>query len=350
MQSLATAMEYRLLGPTGLKVSAIAYGNWLNSNDPNNEELTYQTMKKAWELGVNYFDTAEVYGAGQAEIQMGNAFKKIGMKREDMVVSTKVFWGVHGGANRIGLSRKRIMEGCSSSLKRLQLDYVDIIFCHRFDHQTPLEETCRAFNTLIETGKTFYWGTSEWTGQQISSAIEICEKLNLHRPVVEQPQYNMVHRPRVEVEYGVLFDKYKMGSTVWSPLAGGMMTGKYLNENAEGRFNKEKDNNKNSHYDEYLHPSKIEKTREMFKGFEEIAKGLDGTLPQLALAWVLRNKDVSTALCGFSKVSQIEENIKALDMLKKWTPEIDEQIEKLLGNRPDPGTNFKSFTPLPYRR
>jgi len=272
------------------------------------------------------------------------------MKREDMVVSTKLFWGPDGGANRFGLSRKRIMEGTRNSLKRLQLDYVDILFCHRYDHETPLEETCRAFNTLIEDGKIFYWGTSEWTSQQISAAIEICDKLNLQRPVVEQPQYNMIHRSRFESEYGVLFDKYKMGSTVWSPLAGGSLTGKYLTD-TEGRFATLEQRVKNElHYDEHFHPSKIEKTREMFKGFEEIAKSLGGTVAQLALAWVLRNKDVSSALCGFSKVSQVEENVKALDLLKQFTPEIDAKIEKLLDNRPNPGTNFHSFTPLPYRR
>jgi len=160
----------------------------------------------------------------------------------------------------------------------------------------------------------------------------------------------MVHRPKFEVEFGVLFDKYKMGSTVWSPLAGGLLTGKYLSENAEGRFNNEQNNQKNSHYDEYLHPSKVEKTRELFKGLEEIAKSLGGTMAQLALAWVLKNKDVSAALCGFSKVSQVEVNIKALDMVKKLTPEIEEKIEKLLGNRPETGKNYKSLAPFPSRR
>jgi voltage-dependent potassium channel beta subunit len=347
-------MEYRFLGPTGLKVSAIGYGNWLNSNDPKNEEITYETIKKCWESGINFFDTAETYGAGQAEIQMGNAFKKLGLKREDIVVSTKIFWGPpgQGGANRVGLSRKRIIEGTNASLKRLQLDYVDIIFCHRFDYDTPLEETCRGFNQIINDGKAFYWGTSEWTNEQITAAIEICDKLNLIRPVVEQPQYNMFHRNKFEVEYGNLFGKYKMRSTIWSPLAGGLLTGKYLSEeSAKGRFaTLDEGPKKLLHYYEYFAPEKLERTREIFKGFEEIAKSLGGNITQLALAWVLRNKDVSSAICGFSSVSQVEDNLKALDLLKKFTPEIDEKLEKILNNKPETGLDYKSWKPLPSRR
>ena len=316
------------------------------------DDITYETVKKAFELGVNFFDTAEVYGAGQAEIQLGNAFKKIGMKREDIVVSTKLFWGPHGGANRVGLSRKRVIGGTIESLKRLQLDYVDIIFCHRFDHETPLEETCRAFNQLIEDGKTFYWGTSEWTPEQITAAIEICDKLDLIRPIAEQSQYNMFHRQKFEVEYGTLFDKYKMGSTIFSPLAGGLLTGKYVTEeSAKGRFETlDEGTKKMLHYYEYFTPEKLPGTKEMFKGFEEIARSLGGTVAQLALAWDLRNKDVSTAICGFTKVSQVEENVKALDLLKQFTPEIDEKLEKLLNNRPETGINYKTWQKFPSRR
>ena len=344
-------MEYRFLGPTGLKVSAISFGSWMYPS-PNAEETTYQTVKRALELGINYFDTAEAYGQGLSETHLGAAFKKIDVKREDIVVSTKIFWGTVGGANRMGCSRKRIIEGLNASLKRLQLDYVDILFCHRYDKDTPLEETCRAINTLIKQGKIFYWGTSEWSGQQIAFAIELCDKLGLHGPVVEQPLYNLLHRQRFEVEYGELFDKYRMGSTIWSPLAGGILTGKYLkDEKSEGRLQiMDPVVRKFLHYDEWFGPEKIEKTSEIFKVLEEIAKTLEATLAQLALAWTLRNKDVSTTLCGFSKVSQVEDNVKAVEIYKKITPEIEEKIEKLFNNRPDPGFNFKTFGPLPYRR
>jgi voltage-dependent potassium channel beta subunit len=329
-------MEYRMMGPTGLRISAIGYGNWLNSNDPKQEEVTFETLKKAWECGVNFFDTAEGYAGGQAEIAMGKAFKKIGMKREDIVISTKLFWGPVGGENKMGLSRKRVIEGTNNSLKRLQVDYVDIIFCHRYDEDTPLEETCRALNRVIEDGKALYWGTSEWSSQQIASAIEICDRLKLHRPVVEQPQYNMFHRQKFEAEYIPIFKNYGLGPTIWSPLAGGLLTGKFVSQEAVGgRFATLPPYVKNLlHYDEYFHESKIDKTTAMFKGFEEIAKSLGATVPQLALAWVLRNKNVTSALCGFTKVNQVEENIKALEIYKKFTSEIDEKLEKLLDNRP----------------
>jgi len=347
------AMEYRTMGPTGLKISAIGYGNWLNSNDTKQEDITFETIKRAWELGVNFFDTAEGYAAGQAETAMGNSFKKIGMKREDLVISTKLFWGPVGGENSKGLSRKRIIEGTHASLKRLQTDYVDIMFCHRYDEDTPLEETCRAFNRMIEDGKIHYWGTSEWTAQEIGSAIELCGRLDLHKPVVEQPQYNMFHRKNLEIDYVPIFKNYGMGTTVWSPLAGGLLTGKYLTEDlSTGRFGSVSAGIKNIlHFDEYFHPTKLEKTREMFKGFEEIGKALGASVPQLALAWVLRNKDVSSAICGFTKVSQIEENIKAIEISKKFTPEIDEKLEKLLDNRPKrDGWNPKTMQAFAPRR
>lgn len=355
-------MEYRLLGPTGLKVSIVSYGAYMMDDHfaksySSAEEGTYETVKRALELGINFFDTAEVYAAGQSEVNLGKAFKKLGVKREDIVVSTKLFRGAKGffvdaGVNGKGLSRKRVIEGAKASLQRLQLDYVDVLFCHRFDVETPLEETCRAFHTLIEQGKTFYWGTSEWSAEQIATAIGICEKYNLHKPIVEQPQYNMFHREKFEVEYASLFDKYHYGTTIWSPLAQGLLTGRYLNdEKDEGRISKMPDAWKNMlHFSEWFAPEKIERTRKVFKEFEEIAKGLGGTIPQLALAWTLINKDVSTAVAGFSSVKQLEDNAKAVELYRKITPEIEKRIEELLGNKPNPGMDWKNGRPLPSRR
>jgi len=279
------------------------------------------------------------------------------------VVSTKIFFGDKGfdadggfkadvGINGKGLSRKHLIEGTTASLKRLQLDYVDVLFCHRYDYETPLEETCRAFHSLIEDGKAFYWGTSEWSATQIASAIGICDKLNLHKPIVEQPQYNMFHRERFEVEYAPIFEKYGYGTTVWSPLAAGLLTGRYLSdEKDEGRISKmTPERRKMRHFDEWFAPEKIEGTRKMFKEFEEIAKGLGGTIPQLALAWILRNKDVSTAIVGFSKLSHLEDNVKAIELYRKFTPEIEKRLDELLGNKPNPGMDWKNGRPLPSRR
>jgi len=322
--------------------------------------VVHDTVKKALEFGINFFDTAEAYADGQSEIDLGKAFKKIKVKREDIVVSTKIFWSgpnpfvnATAGPNERGLSRKKIFEGVHNSLKRLQLEYVDILFCHRFDHETPIEETVRAINDLIKLGKVYYWGTSEWTAQQIASAIAICDKLNLIRPVAEESQYNMIERQKVEGDFADLYDLYGLGIAVWSPLGGGLLTGKYLHENAEGRFANMSPQLKKilgPRYNKVFGPENVEHTKKMFKGLEEMAASMGCSMIELALAWVLRNKDVSSALCGFSKVQHVEENVKAVEVYKKFTPEIDERIEKLLDNKPETGTNFKSFNKLPSRR
>lgn len=197
-------MEYRYLGNSGLRVSVLSFGNWLNSNKPEDYEITRDAMKLCFEAGVNFFDTAEIYGFGQAEEIMGRAFKELGFKREELVVSTKLF-KIGQGVNDSFLSRKHIIEGINNSLKRLQLDYVDVCFCHRPDFETPLEETCRAMHYIIEQGKAFYWGTSEWPADRIAKAIEICERFGLHKPIVEQPQYSMLARNRFESEYRFIF-------------------------------------------------------------------------------------------------------------------------------------------------
>jgi len=279
--------------------------------------------------------------------------KKIGVKREDIVISTKIFFGPVGGANANGCSRKRLIEGCTNSLKRLQMDYVDVLFASRYDDSTPLEEVCRAMDYLVRKGKTIYWGTSEWKAEQITAANELCDKLRLYKPMVEQPEYNMLHRKRFEVEYAGVFEKYKLGATVWSPLAAGLLTGKYLNDpNATGRIQGMNPRLLDGyyHHSEWFGPEKIEKSRIVFKELEGIAKSLGGTLTQLALAWVLRNKDVSSIICAFTQTSYVEENVKAVEMYKKFTPEIDEKIEKLLGNQPETDFSFGKMRKETSRR
>ena len=219
-------MEYRYLGSSGLQVSALSLGAWLTYGGQVDEGVTIECMDTAREAGVNFFDNAETYSGGNAENVMGNAIKKLGWKRSDIVVSTKVFWGGTGPNDR-GLSRKHIMEGVEASLRRLQLSYVDLVFCHRPDAHTPIEETVRAMNAVISNGWAFYWGTSEWSAEQIMEAVGVARRERLIAPQMEQPQYNMFHRERVEGEYARLYDEIGLGTTIWSPLASGLLTGKY---------------------------------------------------------------------------------------------------------------------------
>ncbi len=342
-------MEYRNLGPTGLKVSILGFGNWLTSDQKDFQERTTEMIKKSYDLGVNFFDTAEVYGSGEAEIAMGKAFKELNLPREQLVVSTKLFWGGQG-PNDTGLSRKHVIEGAKNSLKRLQLDYVDIIFCHRPDLETPVEETCRAFDYLINQGLTFYWGTSEWPADRITEALRVCDRLGLHRPVVEQPQYSLMVRERFEKEYSQLFREYHLGTTIWSPLAGGILTGKYNDGVPEGsRFDSDNGLLK-SIFSNYFSDAKKEETLKKLKALGEIAKELECSQAQLALAWALANENVSVCLFGATKISQIEDNIKAVEIYKKLTPEILKRIEDAFGNAPEPLTDFRNRKPFkPYR-
>ena len=346
-------MEYRFLGPTGLKVSIFGFGNMM-MRDKSQEDLYFAIFKRCYELGINFFDTAEVYGDNVSEEILGRLIKRLGAPREDLVITTKLFRNkmVSVGPNSASLSRKHIIEGIKNSLKRLQLDYVDVLYCHRPDHETPLEETIRAMNWVIEQGWAFYWGTSEWSAETIKEAYGICDKLGLIRPVVEQPQYNMLVRQRFEVEYADLFDKFHMGSTIWSPMCGGVLSGKY-----SGGVIPEDARNSDAmmrrfFWDPYYGPNgeKKEKLDNMLKGLKEIATEIGTTLPVLALAWTLKNKDVSCCLIGASKVEQIDENIKALEVYKKITPEVEEKIAKFLDNTPQSQMNWKSWTPFPKRR
>ena len=253
-------MEYRYLGNTGLRVSVLSYGNWCEHDD---DKRTVECVKTSLEHGVNFFDTAEIYGLGVAETTLGKAFKELNVPREKIVVSTKIYKNGND-PNDTFQSRKHIVEGVKQSLKRLQLDYVDVVFCHRYDRFTPLEETCRAMNFVINQGWAFYWGTSEWRADQIERAIKICEKLNLIPPIVEQCEYSMLERKKVDCEYSDLFKMYQLGTTIWSPLKGGILTGKYLNEIPAGTRLATKDFMKNRYEKEKdeINP-KIQKLKEL---------------------------------------------------------------------------------------
>ncbi|TPX63943.1 hypothetical protein SpCBS45565_g06284 [Spizellomyces sp. 'palustris'] len=330
-----TKMEYRFLGRSGLKVSVFSLGGWVTFGGQVGNDATFSCMKAAYDAGINFFDNAEVYAGGESERAMGLAIKHFGWKRSDLVISTKIYWGGKG-PNDSGLSRKHIVEGTKAALERLQLDYVDLIFAHRPDNLTPMEEIVRAFNWVIEKGYAFYWGTSEWSAEQISDAHRIAEKLGLIGPLMEQPQYNMFHRERFEVEYAPLYKKHGLGTTIWSPLASGVLTGKYNSGVVpDGSRFALKDNAvcqriRASALDCEEGRAKIAKVQRL----EPIAKKLDCTLAQLALAWCAKNPNVSTVITGASRPEQVVENVKALEVLPKLTPEILDEIEKILDNEP----------------
>lgn len=337
-KSRIKSMEYRNLGNSGLKVSAISLGTWLNCKDLDTYKEIIQT---AYLSGINFFDTAESYDCGTVEKTLGLALKELNIPRENLVISTKLYFGSREKiyeennpflSNSKGSSRKHVLEGMSSSLKRLQLDYVDIVFSHRFDEETPMEEICRGFNDLIEKGLTFYWGTSEWPAHRIAQANELCIKFGLISPISEQAQYNILVRDRVENEYLSLFNSSKMGLTVWSPLCGGVLTGKYLQDiPKESRMG-----NKNipfyvhQRFEKYFSSESVKNKRiEQFEKFEIICKELKCTFSQLALAWVLYNKSVSTAIIGASSKEQIVENCAAVVVLRKLNKEIIQRVETI---------------------
>jgi voltage-dependent potassium channel beta subunit len=306
-------MEYRYLGPTGLRVSVVSWGNWVNNA---NDKLTVDSLKFCLEHGINFFDTAEVYGLGGAEISLGKALKELNVQREKVVISTKIYrCGMD--PNDSFLSRKHIIEGIRNSLKRLQLDYVDVVFCHRYDRYTPLEETCRAMDWVINQGLAHYWGTSQWSASQIMEAYKICDKLNLIPPVVEQCHYNMMTRDRVEGEYRDLFKRYKMGTTIWSPLESGVLAGRYLNGIPEdSRYNLKNDN---APIDIQAYLDKKKEWDDKLLKLKDIAeKKLNCSLAQLALAWIIANPDCTTTILGASRVSQLEKMSKLLKFLKNW--------------------------------
>ena len=330
-------MQYRHLGTSGLQVSALSFGAWVTFGQQYGEDMAYDCMKTAYDAGVNFFDNAEAYAQGQAEVVMGNVIKRAGWKRSDLVVSTKIFWG-GDGPNDTGLNRKHIIEGTNAALARLQMDYVDLIFCHRPDIRTPIEETVRAMSYLVDSGKAFYWGTSEWSAAQIIEAYGVARREHLVPPTMEQPQYNMFHRERFEKEYAHLYGEIGLGTTIWSPLASGILTGKYNDGMPEGtRVSMEGYEWLRKMFESADGQARIAKARQL----APIAEELGCTQSQLALAWCLKNPNVSTVITGASRAEQVVENMAALDVVDKLTPEVMARIEGILDNKPTPPSDFR---------
>lgn len=320
-------MNYRRLGKSGLQLSELSLGAWVTYGGQVGQEIAEQCMAAAWEHGVNFFDNAEGYANGNAETVMGNVLKKMGWPRDEYVVSTKIFWG-GDKPNQTGLSHKHIMEGVHNALRRFQLEYVDLCFCHRPDPNTPIEETVRAMDVLVKQGKIFYWGTSEWSAAEIAYAYAVAKENHLTPPSMEQPQYNMLVRDRFEKEYAALYRDLGYGTTIWSPLASGILTGKYNDGIPEGsRASLEGYEWLKQHV---ITPERL-KTAAALK---PIADELGCTQAQLALAWCLQNPNVSTVITGASRPEQVHENMKALDVVEKLTDEVMERIEQVLGNKP----------------
>ncbi len=330
-------MEYRHLGKSGLEISALSLGAWVTMGGQIGEQAAYECMQAAYEAGVNYFDNAESYAQGNAEEVMGKVIKKAGWKRSDLVIATKLFWGGKK-PNQTGLSHKHILEGARASLARLQLDYVDLIFCHRPDIYTPIEETVRAMSSLVNQGLAFYWGTSEWSAEQIMQAYLAARQYNLVPPTMEQPQYNMFHREKVEREFIRLYSEIGLGTTTWSPLASGMLTGKYNNGMPPGtRTSLEGYEWLRESFEGERGAQRIEKVRQL----TPLAESLGMTTSQLAIAWCLKNPNVSSVITGASRAEQVRENMQAMDRMDKLTPEVMEKIEGILGNKPKPVSDYR---------
>ncbi|KAH8170551.1 aldo/keto reductase family protein [Sarocladium implicatum] len=330
-------MQYRFLGRSGLQVSAISLGGWLTYGGHVDREGTYKCMEAAYECGVNFFDCAEAYAKGESEIVMGEAIKKFGWKRNDLVISTKIYWGGAFGDNPVnnkGLSRKHIVEGMNACLKRLDLEYVDLIYAHRPDRHTPMEETVRAFNHLIDTGKAFYWGTSEWTAAEIADAWRAADKLNLQGPLMEQPSYSMLERQKVESEFAYLYPAHGLGLTVFSPMRQGILSGKYKNGIPDDSRFAQKEVEFINGFWKRTDKSTWEGIIERVNKLEPIAEKLGCKQSQLALAWVLKNENVSSAITGASSPEQVYENAQAVAVVDKLTPEIMKEIDDLLENKP----------------
>jgi len=324
----AMSMVYRRLGPSGLKVSALSFGAWVTFGkqigDPDAKKLLYT----AYDAGVNFFDNAETYADGQAERVMGAILKKAGWPRDTFLVSSKVYFGAEReGPNQVGLSRKHVVEACHAALERLQVDYLDLYYCHRPDPETPIEETARAMHDLIVQGKVLYWGTSEWSAAEIGEALQHCQRLNLHRPIVEQPQYNLFHRTRVEQEYAPLFRSPGLGTTIWSPLATGLLTGKYnAGIPAQSRLD--------TPGMEWLRdrltgdPGFARKVAAV-KQLAAVAAELGTSLPRLGVAWCLKNPNVSSVILGASRPEQLVENFGALGVVDQLTPEVMQRLDAI---------------------
>jgi voltage-dependent potassium channel beta subunit len=323
-------MEYRRLGKTGLQVSALSFGSWITFGKQIGDTTADDLLSMAYDNGVNFFDNAEIYARGKSETVMGEILKKKNWTRSSYCVSSKVYFGFEEGKpNQTGLSRKHIFEGCNAALKRLQVDYIDLFFCHRPDKNTPIEETVWAMNQLIQQGKILYWGSSEWANDEIMAAQVFAERHHLIGPSMEQPQYNMFERTKLEKDYLLLFRDFGLGTTIWSPLASGLLTGKYNNGIPT-------DNRLHIEGMDWLKErtlgdaTRIERTQKL----DTLAKEIGTTLPKLAIAWCLKNPNVSTVILGASKTTQLKENLDALEVVPKLTAEIMEKIESVLQNKP----------------
>ncbi|MFZ6014524.1 MAG: potassium channel beta subunit family protein [Bacteroidota bacterium] len=324
-------MEYRRLGKTGLPVSALSFGSWITFGKQIGDTAAEDLMTTAYDHGVNFFDNAEIYARGKSETIMGEILKKKAWKRDSYAVSSKVFFGLGGRdlkPTQRGLHRKHVVEACHQAMQRLQVDYLDLYFCHRPDKQVPIEETVWTMHNLIQQGKVLYWGTSEWSAQEIMEAHMVARQYSLIGPVMEQPQYNMLVRQKVEVEYAQIYKTVGLGTTIWSPLASGVLTGKYN----DGFPNDTRLDINGMEWlkDQTLAQANLERARKM----TAFAQELGMSMPVLALAWCLKNENVSTVILGASKTSQLLENFKALEAKEKLTGEIMQKIEEILQNKP----------------
>ncbi len=314
-------MNYRRLGRTGLKLSELSLGSWVTYGNQMNEAVARECMAAAYDVGVNFFDNAEVYAKGAAETIMGEALRKLGWRRSSYVVSTKFYWGLHDGPNEKNtLNRKYLRHAIDGSLRRFGLDCIDLVYCHRPDPDTPIEETVTAMSEMIRAGKATYWGTSEWSAAEIAAAIGVAERHHMERPVMEQPQYNLFHRERVEREYARLYEDFGLGTTIWSPLASGLLTGKYN----DGVPADSRAALKGYEWlsERMLDADKLRRVRQL----APLAQELSCTLAQLALAWCLANPRVSTVITGASRPAQVTENMQALAVVPRLTPEVMARI------------------------
>jgi voltage-dependent potassium channel beta subunit len=316
-------MQYRRLGNAGIKVSALSFGSWVTFHNQLDTDVALECMQAARDAGVNFFDNAEAYAGGESERVMGEALAQLGWPRHSYVITTKFFWGIHEGPNtQLTLNRKYLLEAIDASLERLGLDFVDIAYCHRPDPDTTIAETVRAMSDMVDRGKAHYWGTSEWSADEIRAAYEIAERHHLHAPVTEQPQYNLLHRDRVETEYARLYEDVGLGTTIWSPLASGLLTGKYLDGVPDdSRANLEG-------YDWLRDQITDHHANEKVRRLQPIAEALGCSLAQLALAWCTKNPNVSTVITGASRVSQVHENMVALDVAESLSEEVMERIDE----------------------
>jgi voltage-dependent potassium channel beta subunit len=317
-------MNYRHLGKAGLQVSELSLGSWVTLHNQTDIDATAEIMAAAYDAGVNFFDNAEGYAHGKSEEIMGAAIRKLGWRRGSYLISTKLFWGLHDKPNEVNtLNRKYLLESIDGSLKRLGMDYVDLLFCHRADPTTPIEETVWAMHNIIERGKALYWGTSEWEAADILTALDIAERHHLHKPIVEQPIYNLFERHRFGTDYEPVYADHGYGSTTWSPLSSGLLTGKYqggIPEDSRGSIE-----SLSWLRDGLTNPERLAKVAAL----EPLARDMGATLAQFSLAWCLQNPQVSTVITGASRVSQVHENMQAIKFIDRFTPEVLAEIDKI---------------------